>query len=192
MDADSPVTQSPKTPRKTNKAYKTKAPAYTPEQRAFIKAASLEVATVNAVQERYNEKFPENKKESWEIKAERTKLLKGKKLLEVKVEAAANLELGTGTPLRPFVQRRIKMQEARDRHRTKMKEIDARANGLYVPKTPPRVNECLEDSNDNLEAIIRELDMDSEDDFERVEGAVKTERDEKHDKMEMSSDHGLK
>ena len=117
MDSDSPLTQSPRTPGSKSKARKIKAPAYTPEQRAFIHAASLETATADRVQALYNEKFPENKKETWDIRKERTKVIKGKKILEVKKEAAANLEVGKGRPLKKFVEKAIKQEEARIRNR---------------------------------------------------------------------------
>ncbi|MCJ1430948.1 hypothetical protein MMC27_000298 [Xylographa pallens] len=192
MGNDSPITQSPRTPGGKTKAHKTKAPAYTPEQRAFLRAASLEKATTERVQELFNDKFPENRKEIWDIRKERTKAIQGKSILEVKREAAANSELGNGKPLSRFLQRKIRMEEARARIRIKKEEFEARRNGLYVPKTPPRPNECLEDSSDNVEAILQELDIDSEDEYELMELAVKTEHNEKHGTGEMSSDKGLK
>ena len=117
MGNDSPVTQSLRTPGGTTKAHKTKAPAYTTEQRAFLKAACLENATAEAVQAQFNDKFPENRKEIWDIRKERTKALQGKSILEVKREAAANVELGNGKPLSRFIQRQIRMEEARVRIR---------------------------------------------------------------------------
>ncbi|MCJ1377469.1 hypothetical protein MMC17_000564 [Xylographa soralifera] len=191
MGNDPPVTQSPRGLGGNSKVRKTKAPAYTPEQRAFLRAASLEVATAERVQERFNEKFPENKKEIWDIRKEKTKATQGKSILEVKREAAANLQVGNGKPLSRYLQRKIKMEEARVRNRIKKEEFEARQSGLYVPKTPPRPNECLEDNNDNLEAFLRELDMDSEDEHERMEVAIKAENEEKHDQGEMSSDEVL-
>ncbi|MCJ1395629.1 hypothetical protein MMC18_008515 [Xylographa bjoerkii] len=192
MDSDSPVTQSPRTPRNKNKAHKTKAPAYTPEQRAFIRVACLEASTASKVQERFNEKYPENPKELWDIKKERAKVIQGKQILELGREAAASLELGKEISLPPHIKKNIKMEEARVRNRLWKKEFKARQSGLLVPKTPPRTDECLDDSSENLEAFIRELDMESEDDYERMEVAIKVERDEKHDEGEIGSDGVLK
>ena len=117
MGNDSPLSQSPRTPTGKSKVQKTKPPAYTPEQRAFLRAASLEKDTAEKVQEQFNDRFPENKKEIWDIRRERTKAIQGKSILEVKREAAASLEVGNGKPLSRFLQRKIRMEEARVRNR---------------------------------------------------------------------------
>ena len=117
MGDDSPVTQSPKTPGGKSKGPKTKPPAYSPEQRAFLRAVSLETATATEVQGQFNAKFPGNKKELWDIRKERTKVVQGKSILAVKREAATNLEVGDGKPLSRSVQRKIRLEEARVRIR---------------------------------------------------------------------------
>ncbi|MCJ1282382.1 hypothetical protein MMC26_001705 [Xylographa opegraphella] len=191
MGNDTSITQSHRGRGGKGKAHKTKAPDYTPEQRAFLRTVCLAGALVERVQEQFNTKFPENKKEIWDIRKERTKATQGKSILKVKREAAANSDVGDGKSLAPFVQRMIKMEEARARIRIKKKALEARQNGLYVPKTPPRVEKCMKDRSDSLDAILQELGMDSEDDYELMELAFEAENNENHDKREMSSNRVL-